>query len=73
MPPRLPIRLDPAEHDEYGWFTFAEAYEKIRWTDDREALERLEDRLFGGVAAELPAISLEDSQQPNTATPQMLS
>ena len=29
----------PDEHDEYGWFTFAEAYERIRWTDDREALE----------------------------------
>lgn len=37
----LPIRIDPEEHDEYGWFTFAEAYERIRWTDDREALERL--------------------------------
>lgn len=39
---RLPIKLDPEEHDAHGWFTFAEAYEKIRWTDDREALERLE-------------------------------
>jgi len=39
---RLPIRIDPEEHDAHGWFTFAEAYEKIRWTDDREALERLE-------------------------------
>jgi lipoyl(octanoyl) transferase len=39
---RLPIRIDPAEHDEHGWFTFAEAYERIRWTDDREALERVE-------------------------------
>jgi lipoyl(octanoyl) transferase len=40
--PSLPLRLDPAEHDHYGWFTFAEAYEKIRWTDDREALELVE-------------------------------
>ena len=39
---RLPIRLDADEHDEHGWFTFAEAYERIRWTDDREALERLQ-------------------------------
>ena len=38
----LPIRLDADEHDEYGWFTFGEAYEKIRWTDDREALEMVE-------------------------------
>jgi lipoyl(octanoyl) transferase len=37
---RLPIRMDPAEHDQYGWFTFPEAYERIKWTDDREALER---------------------------------
>ena len=39
----LPIHLDVEEHDEYGWFTFREAYERIRWTDDREALERLEE------------------------------
>src|SRR5215212_6121635 len=39
---RLPIRMDADEHDACGWFTFAEAYERIRWTDDREALERLE-------------------------------
>jgi lipoyl(octanoyl) transferase len=42
---RQPIRLDAEEHDEYGWFSFAEAYEKIRWTDDREALELLETRI----------------------------
>jgi lipoyl(octanoyl) transferase len=41
----LPIRIDEEEHDAWGWFTFAEAYEKIRWTDDREALERLERSL----------------------------
>lgn len=41
----LPIALDPQEHDDHGWFTFAEAYEKIRWTDDREALEHLEASL----------------------------
>ena len=29
------------EHDDWGWFTFAEAYERIRWSDDREALDRL--------------------------------
>ena len=40
-----PLTLDPAEHDTYGWFTFAEAYEKIRWTDDREALELVERRI----------------------------
>ena len=39
---RLPLRLDAAEHDTFGWFTLAEARERIRWTDDREALERME-------------------------------
>ena len=41
----LPIRLDAEEHDAFGWFTLAEAYEKIRWTDDREALEKLASRI----------------------------
>jgi lipoyl(octanoyl) transferase len=44
----IPIRMDASEHDAYGWFTFPEAYERIRWTDDREALERLELRLANG-------------------------
>jgi lipoyl(octanoyl) transferase len=39
------IRMDAQEHDAFGWFTFAEAYERIRWSDDREALEQLERRL----------------------------
>ena len=37
----LPIRIDPLEHDDWGWFPIGEALAKIRWTDDREALERL--------------------------------
>ncbi|MBK5260661.1 MAG: lipoyl(octanoyl) transferase LipB [Thermoanaerobaculia bacterium] len=40
-----PILIDTEEHDEYGWFSFGEAYEKIQWTDDREALELLERRM----------------------------
>jgi lipoyl(octanoyl) transferase len=47
------IRIDTAEHDDYGWFTFAEAYEKIRWTDDREALEQLERGLLSYKVAAL--------------------
>lgn len=47
----LPVRLDAIEHDDWGWFTFAEAYEKIRWTDDREALEQLQSRLASGSPA----------------------
>jgi lipoyl(octanoyl) transferase len=42
---QLPIRMDAEEHDDFGWFTFGEAYERIRWSDDREALERLEVKL----------------------------
>jgi lipoyl(octanoyl) transferase len=38
----LPVLIDREEHDEYGWFPLQEAYEKIRWSDDREALERVE-------------------------------
>lgn len=41
LDPAHEIRIDADEHDQHGWFTFDEAYEKIRWTDDREALERL--------------------------------
>lgn len=37
-----PLVLDAEEHEEYGWFTFEEAYAKIRWSDDREALEQVE-------------------------------
>jgi len=47
----LPIRLDTDEHDAVGWFTFAEAYERIRWTDDREALEKLERQHVGQASA----------------------
>jgi lipoyl(octanoyl) transferase len=43
----IPIRVDDDEHDGHGWFTFAEASAKVRWTDDREALEELEHRLRG--------------------------
>jgi lipoyl(octanoyl) transferase len=37
---RVPIHIDTREHDDWGWFTLAEALEKVKWTDDREALER---------------------------------
>jgi len=43
--PATDIRLDAAEHDDYGWFPFDEALSKIQWTDDREALEQLERML----------------------------
>lgn len=36
-----PIRIDPLEHDDWGWFPLDEALAKIRWTDDRDALEKL--------------------------------
>ena len=49
----IPLRMDAEEHDQFGWFTFPEAYEKIRWTDDREALEKLETRLLSYSVPEL--------------------
>ena len=45
LDPNAVIHLDADEHDDHGWFDFAEAYDKIRWTDDREALEHLESWL----------------------------
>jgi lipoyl(octanoyl) transferase len=51
LPHGATIRMDDDEHDQYGWFTFAEAYEKIRWTDDREAMENVELRLAKGLSA----------------------
>ncbi|MFZ2491919.1 MAG: lipoyl(octanoyl) transferase LipB [Thermoanaerobaculia bacterium] len=49
-----PVRIDAEEHDNWGWVPFSRAYEMIRWTDDREALERLERILHGGEAAPAP-------------------
>jgi lipoyl(octanoyl) transferase len=40
-----PVEIDPSEHDDWGWFSVSEALEKIRWTDDREAIERFAARL----------------------------
>ena len=38
-----PVKLDPEEHDDYGWFSFDEALAKVHWSDDRETIERLRD------------------------------
>jgi lipoyl(octanoyl) transferase len=56
---KQPVTLDALEHDTYGWFTFAEAYERIRWTDDREALERLERQV-----PRVPRSSSGSSEEP---------
>jgi lipoyl(octanoyl) transferase len=58
---RLPIRIDPLEHDDWGWFTMSEAQERIRWTDDREALEKLSGNGEG-------ALSVVASQLSSSAT-----
>ncbi len=62
----IPIRIDPEEHDGHGWFTFGEAYEKIRWTDDREALEELETRLCGPAMAQFRDDDEEETAQPRS-------
>ena len=51
-----PILIDREEHDAFDWFTFARAYETIRWTDDREAIEQLETRLRA-----LPPVELQSA------------
>ena len=65
----LPIRMDAEEHDAFGWFTFAEAYERIRWSDDREALEQLEVRLRGSEVAKFRGNTTPQRRNPATAKP----
>ena len=50
---RLPIRIDPLEHDRWGWFSRVEALQRIKWTDDREALEKL----VGNADGKVPVLS----------------
>jgi lipoyl(octanoyl) transferase len=45
LPAQSVIHIDADEHDDFGWFNLGQAYERIRWTDDREALDRLETRI----------------------------
>ena len=59
--PKIPIAMDAAEHDAYGWFTFEEAYAKIKWTDDREALEQFERRRDGSRPPGFLAAARNDS------------
>ena len=49
-PSAFKVSLDSEEHDDWGWFTFQEAYAKIRWSDDRDSLEQLQ-RLSAGSTA----------------------
>jgi lipoyl(octanoyl) transferase len=51
----LPVVIDPLEHDDWGWFTIAHAFDKIRWTDDREALVELRALLAREGDANAPA------------------
>ncbi|HVE71183.1 MAG TPA: lipoyl(octanoyl) transferase LipB [Thermoanaerobaculia bacterium] len=71
----LPVSIDPVEHDEWGWFTFAEAYERIQWTDDREALDSLRSLLsvLSVVGCQLSAVPRAEalaSPDPSANTPQ---
>ena len=56
--------LDAEEHDAWGWFTFAEAYEKIRWSDDREALDRAREFILSE-AKDLVAGSTSSAKDPS--------
>jgi lipoyl(octanoyl) transferase len=48
IPADATIRLDVEEHDASAWFSFGEAYETIRWSDDRDAIEIVERMLLCG-------------------------
>ncbi|HEX8255305.1 MAG TPA: lipoyl(octanoyl) transferase LipB [Thermoanaerobaculia bacterium] len=61
---RLPIKIDPLEHDEWGWFSYAEAYEKLRWTDDREALEKVQAAMANEVEDRQSCLSPGDAGSP---------
>ncbi|MFN2239144.1 MAG: lipoyl(octanoyl) transferase LipB [Thermoanaerobaculia bacterium] len=63
--PGATVRIQPEEHTESAWFTFERAYETIRWSDDREALERLERRL--GVREVAPATVGEAKPWPHSS------
>jgi len=63
------VRMDAEEHDAFGWFTFAEAYERIRWSDDREALEQLEMRLRGSEVTESRGAPTPRPRDPETPRP----
>ncbi|MHB0972027.1 MAG: lipoyl(octanoyl) transferase LipB [Thermoanaerobaculia bacterium] len=49
IPADATIRLDLEEHDASSWFSFGEAYEKLLWSDDRDAIEIVERMLREGV------------------------
>src|SRR5437870_5558830 len=63
------IRMDVEEHDSFGWFTFAEAYERIRWSDDREALEQLEMKLRGSDVSASRSAAARRPRDPETTRP----
>jgi lipoyl(octanoyl) transferase len=58
LPTGCAIRLSQTEHQESRWLTFPEAYETVRWTDDRESLEwverLLQERRAVGLASSAP-------------------
>lgn len=42
--PEHSVRLDPEEHDGWGWFSFDEARARLRWSDDLHAIDIVERR-----------------------------
>jgi len=35
------VKIDPIEHDEYGWFPFEKATELLKWDNNKDSLENL--------------------------------
>jgi lipoyl(octanoyl) transferase len=54
-----PISIDAEEHDRFEWFDFAEARRVLMWSDDLEAIERLEARLAASRGATVDLAATE--------------
>jgi lipoyl(octanoyl) transferase len=66
----VPVQIDAEEHDGWGWFTLPEAYERIQWTDDREAFDQLAGSLrspLSVVGSQLNDSPTTDNRQPTTS------
>jgi len=44
LPERAPVKLNPAEHDAYGWYSLDEAIDQVSSWTNRDALTRLSAR-----------------------------
>ena len=50
-----PVRLDPSEHSEYGWFSFDECLERVHYRGLKDGLRSVHEYVTG---AQQPAKEL---------------